>query len=67
MQVKGTKCAIVALNIFALGEYGNKMSASTNSTKSRNFEDIKRPHYRSSVLFWDVPSRYSKYNEVFEN
>lgn len=26
MQVMGTKCAIVALNILALGKYGNKMS-----------------------------------------
>lgn len=63
----GTKCVIVALNVLALGEYGNKMSASTNSTKSRNFEDMKSTHYRSSVLFWDVTSSYSKSEEVFEN
>lgn len=62
-----TKCAIVALNILALGEYGNKMLASTNSTKSRNFGATKRAHYRSSILFWDVTSSCSKSEEVFEN
>lgn len=44
MQIMGTKYAIVALNMLALGEYGKKISASTNSTKSRNFGDIKRTH-----------------------
>lgn len=41
MEVMGTKCAFVALNILALGKYNYKISASTNLTKSRNFEDIK--------------------------
>lgn len=60
MQALRAKHTIVALNVLAVGKYGNDMPESTNSTKSRHFQDIIRAHYRNSIIiFCHVTSSYS--------
>lgn len=58
MQVLRTKHTIVALNVLAVGKYGNVTPESTNSTKNRRFQDIIRAHYRNSIVFCHVTSSY---------